>query len=699
MADFRLGLVVFLCAALPAYSQVTTRPASSYTLPHNYFGAHLLVDSATGKAGQHLRWARQLVGRWGHAKTLLAGIENNTRGPTPGWIEYVQRCYDLEMVPVLRLGGKFQNGQWNQPKADAPREYRSMARAIRSVVGGLPRSDKCPLYIELWNEPNLAIEWSGRPDPAEYAAFFVQASRAIRDIGDKRIVVLNGGLATSPEWAEQLSKAEPDFLSAFDVWACHPYPANRPSWINHHNAKAPAGSEMTIDSYLLELNVLRRMGRSNVKVMITETGYDLGNSVYTRSERHPIIDECNRADYMVRAFRDFYPTWPEVVAVFPFEFCDPGWERFNWVHPDSETNEDGTPTRPHYQYTAVAALAKPTDVTGAVSGTIRAAGVAAPLEGVSVTGGGQRFTSDAVGNYFLAKLAPGSHRVEVRKAGFRTVSRDLRVTAGANTVFDVEMVATRKETLSGVVRDSDHDRPVAHVKVTLEPGGQSVRTNSNGEYRFTNVVPATYRLAAESNGWYRYDAESVTVASGKANTWDFRLGRLPRVSGENLINNPSMEAGGGGAARKGLALSFEPGNDQGGKEEAAAINERLAHTGRMSQELRVRQAEAIVRQMTHYNTVQPGERYTAGIWIRTDIADRDGAAWMTLEFTDNGGKLIRREEPAKRAEGRSREWVWMSVDGVAPEGAQRMSISLHTQGKGGSACFDDAHLAQVSRKR
>jgi hypothetical protein len=712
MASLRnlVALILLLGLAASALAQrsvsVTTRVGdappldSASVLPHNFYGAHLLVDSASGKAGEQLRWARHLVGRWGHAKTLFMGIDARTQEPAKGWVEYVNACYKLELIPVLRLAGRMENGIWVKPQADAPGDYSSMAKAIRRVVEGLPRSPKCPLYVELWNEPNLDLEWSGRADPAEYAAFFVQAVRAIREIGDPRIKVLNAGLATRPEWTEKLCQLEPDFIKSFDLWASHPYPGNRPPSLNHHDRTAPPGDALTIDAYLLELDVLKRLGLQDVRVMLTETGYELGNSVFTRDENHAIIDEYIRADYIVRAFRDYYPKWKELTAVIPFVFSNENWKRFNWVHPDSGTNPDGSPTRPHYQYTAVAALAKPTDLTGAISGTITVAGLNARLGDVAISGAAGRTTSDPMGNYFLPKVRPGVYRVHLRKTGYADVHKSVTVRAGANTVFDAVMEPRRSETLSGTVTSGDDGRPLSGVKITLQPGNLVARTDSRGVYKIKEAVPTGYRLIAEAPGRYRHEAKDILVEAGKTNIVDFCLGKLPpHLPNENLLSNPSMETDGGGAALPGLALGFEPANEQGRREANTAISERVAHTGRRSQEMRVRPEETQIRQITHYNTANPGERYVAGVWIRTDIPDRDGAAWMSLDFVDNAGVLIKRFAPQERIRGRRQTWKWVEVDGEAPTGARRLAINFHTQGQAGLAWFDDAHLSQVPRRR
>ncbi len=688
--------------------QISTRPAdapppdSAYALPNNPYGAHLLVgDGAPGTRGHtHLRWARHLVGRWGYAKTFFTDIDHRTQGPQQGWIDYVNSCYRMELIPVIRLGGRWKDGQWEAPRADGPLRYRSMARAIRAVVEGLPRSDLCPLYIEIWNEPNLAIEWSGRPDPKEYAAFFVQAAEAVRSIGDPRIRVLNGALATSPEWTEALCRADPKFISSFDVWASHPYPHNHPPEINFHDRTVPAGSELAIDSYLLELKVLADLGRPDVKVMITETGYDLGNSTYAR-EGFPIIDEYLRADYIVRAFRDFWTRWPEVLAVLPFEFCNENWRPFDWVEPDSDTNPDGSPTRPHYQYTAVAALAKPTDLIGAVSGTIRAAGLDARIEKVDVSlrpsgtgGAGAAAQSDPLGNYFLSGLKPGTYELRFARRGFRSAARQVEVSAGRNTVIDPRLEVEARCTLEGTVRHSHDGKPLEGVAIRLEPGGLSARTDRGGRFRFTGCAPVGYRLIARLEGFHEYEVSGVEPAVGKATASDFVLGprRAPDV--ENLLSNGGFEAGGGGGGKAGIGLSFEPLDPppQQQREEWTSITERRVHSGRRAQVLHLDTENLAIRQITHYGTGRPGATYVAGAWVYGDMSDRRSAAWVALAFTRNDGSVIGLVEPRSRVEGRPGKWTWVSVEGRAPEGTHRVSVNLRTSGRGGAAFFDDVFL-------
>ncbi|HPD29526.1 MAG TPA: carboxypeptidase regulatory-like domain-containing protein [Phycisphaerae bacterium] len=698
-----IGLLGTVLALAAHAAEKVPLPESSYALPNNFYGAHLLVgDGADGTKGdKHLRWARFLVGRWGYAKTLLADIDKNTKQPPQGWIDYVNKCYQLELIPVLRLGGHYGGGGWRKPEADSPGDYTSIAQAVKRVVAGLPRTDMCPLYIEVWNEPNLAVEWSGKANPQEYADFFVAVAKAIRSIGDPRIKILNGGLATSPEWAEALCKANTEFISSFDLWSCHPYPMNRPPHLNHHNKNIKPDSELSIDSYLLELAKLRECGRDNVKIMITETGWDLGNAVYTKSEGHPIIDEYNRADYAMRAFRDYYPNWPELVAVFPFEFSNEGWQQFDYVYPESGINPDGSPTKPHYQYTVVAALAKPTDTTGAISGTVTVAGLDVRLDGAEVSIGGKPFTSDPMGNYFFGRLEPGSYSLSISKPGFKALKQKVQVAAAKNSVVDVALEATLKTTLSGVVRSGDDDKPVAGAVITLQPGKHEARTDSDGRYILENVIPARYKLSATAQGRYKYEAADVRISSEQENRHDLRLGQLAKLPpGENMLNNASMEAGGGGGGKEWIALGFETLKVDGDvmRSNPGGVADKTAHTGRLSQSMRVSPKETVIRQITHYNTARVGTKYFAGIWIKTDCPDDQGAAWITFDATDNSGGVVGRLGPSRKVTGRS-EWTWVSLEGPAPKGSERLSLNLHTQGKSGVAYFDDAFVGVVTPAR
>jgi uncharacterized repeat protein (TIGR01451 family) len=321
----------------------------------SYYGMHTFVQDRcrSDDINYQLDRVQELMGPGAFVKQLFYRITPATSGPLACWVDFVNRAYDRDLIPVIRLQGEHGGPYWLKPQKDGRGSYRTIAEAYKRVVQGLPRRDGHKLYVEIWNEPNLNIEWSGAVNPTEYGEFLVAVSAAIRELGDPRIVILNGALSPGGDQAPLAfidgMAAVPGALEAFDVWASHPYPGNHPPDYNIHNGTATYRNA-TIDSYLLELERLAIHGRENLQVLLTETGYALHQNTF-QFEGYPAISEQNRADYIKRAFRDYWRYWPEVIGVCPFELVDPGgdWWVWDWLHPDG---------RRHWQYDAVLSMAK-----------------------------------------------------------------------------------------------------------------------------------------------------------------------------------------------------------------------------------------------------------------------------------------------------------------------------------------------------
>lgn len=314
-----------------------------------YFGINTFIQERC-EDERYLNWqldrAKGLIGWHGYVKQMFHSISADTTYAQPCWQTFVTGAYDRGLQPVIRLQGTFSDGHW-----DKPADPRALAGAFKRVVQGLPRRDGFKLYVQIWNEPNLNIEWNGQANPAEYGQFLVEAANAIRSIGDPRIVILNGPLSPggniSPlSFNHQMFEDIPDSLWAFDVWAAHPYPANHPPEYNIHRGTATY-PQMTIDSYQQQVEQIAAWGRLGIKVFLSETGYELWNNTYDW-EGYPAIDEGNRADYIVRAYRDYWKGWAEIVGVTPFELSDPlyNWTNWNWI--DGNGDSYGN-TRPQYE--------------------------------------------------------------------------------------------------------------------------------------------------------------------------------------------------------------------------------------------------------------------------------------------------------------------------------------------------------------
>jgi hypothetical protein len=333
----------------------------------NYFGTHTFVFGGDD-IDAHLDVARYLVGEGGYVKQMFGPVTTATTVAQPLWIDFIRGVYNRGMVPIIRLNMPYNadDGYYYKPETNdgsdpgGPEDYSDIASAIANLVDQLPRTAGQPLFIEIANETNLDYEWEQDANPVEYAWYLVAVYDAIQDLDDPRILVMNGGLSPQPdtttlgyghvEYIETMFDQVPLSIDAFDVWGTHAYPGWQPPEDNNHDGTIGT-PHMSIDPYVLELDVLEDHGRGDVEIYITETAYSIGN-----------VNAAEQADYTYRAFRDFWSQWPEVKAVTPFilwsEQTDT-WSAFEWVSPDTGVNADGSPTDPYEHYTLVANLPKP----------------------------------------------------------------------------------------------------------------------------------------------------------------------------------------------------------------------------------------------------------------------------------------------------------------------------------------------------
>jgi len=352
------------------WSDLTLPPARQ----DSFYGIHTFVQRRTDS--DHLNYqldrARDLMGQGAFVTQLFDWIETSWAGPQDWMRDFVARAYDRDLNPIIRLAGGKGTEFWYKPKPGADGHYTAWVQAFRRVVEQLPRRDGHRLYIQIWNEPNLHEEWEGQADAQQYGRFLVEMASALRSIGDPRIVIVNAPLspgAGDPIGIYYLQYLDdmldvPGATWAFDVWGSHPYPNNHPPEYNLHNGTATYG-DATIDLYRRELEVLARHGRSGLQVLLTETGYALGQAHFSFEGFAPIA-EANRADYIERALRDYWGRWPEVIGVCPYELVDPlgDWAVWDWLYPDG---------RSHQQYDAVRAMGKEVDpVTSTVEITFQA---------------------------------------------------------------------------------------------------------------------------------------------------------------------------------------------------------------------------------------------------------------------------------------------------------------------------------------
>lgn len=168
--------------------------------------------------------------------------------------------------------------------------------------------------------------------------------------------------------------------------------------------------------------------------------------------------------------------------------------------------------------------------TGRLQGTIRSGGV--PLPGVPVTitnaaGGSFVITADAAG-FYQADLKPGSYTLSVTRFGSEPQS-NLPVIIAANQVQTrhVDLTPLPQGTISGAVRESGSDRPIAGAIVSALHTPVSAVTDENGRYTLS-LPPAQYKLTVSASG-YRLGRAVVIIQESTPASRDFSLATAPRI--------------------------------------------------------------------------------------------------------------------------------------------------------------------------
>ncbi|MCI0647316.1 MAG: glycoside hydrolase family 5 protein, partial [Chloroflexi bacterium] len=263
------------------------------------------------------------------------------------------------------------------------------AWAVRPVTAGVPFDlaayadfvgataaryrDHVLAYI-IWNEPNLAAEWSRSggdlpshwsaydgwvADPADYVGVVGVAYERIR-AADPGALVVAGGLAPTNEFSPR-AMDDREFLrqmyaggppECFHVLAVHDY---------GYGLSPEAGRETQDGLNLARVEDIQAIMATNGDdrpVWITELGYTI------QPGQHPAVSATQQATYLLGAFRRVQRDWPwiEMLAVWNLVYGRPPGDEMSGY---SLVNSDLTP-RPAYQLLQEM-LHQPLEATGARS--------------------------------------------------------------------------------------------------------------------------------------------------------------------------------------------------------------------------------------------------------------------------------------------------------------------------------------------
>jgi hypothetical protein len=192
--------------------------------------------------------------------------------------------------------------------------------------------------LEIWNEPNLPLFFTGTP--ADYVSMVAEADAARRETGSRTKIIAGAIAGTDVEYLEQLYDAG---LSGHDGISIHPYSyGDDDGATRFFDPGKMAGSPKHLDStYFRGVEAMRRSmvrhGERRKGMWFTEFGFA------TCPARPACGSEQTQAKWLARSFRIAAEQWPFVRGLTAFIIRDLSPTDSYWDYHFGLLNYDFTP--------------------------------------------------------------------------------------------------------------------------------------------------------------------------------------------------------------------------------------------------------------------------------------------------------------------------------------------------------------------
>jgi hypothetical protein len=327
----------------------------------------------SGKADRDLSLVNELGFRWIKQSIEWRYVEPHVKGTLefnePDRLVALTSQLNLKMIARLDNQPVWARSDKIFPASGPPdkiQDYADFVHAIASRYKG-----KIQAY-EVWNEPNLAVEWGGKPpDPVAYVALLKAAYTAIK-AADPDALVISAGLAPTTasgaiatpdvEFARQMYKAGAS--KYFDLLGVHGAgykapPAMGPDEVAKNSAynhgEGTAGRIYCFRHVEDLRKIMVDYGDAKKRVAVLEFGWTTDPRPDSPYKWHAVTEQ-QQADYFVGAYEWAAQNWqPWIGTMSAIYIASPTWtpddEEYYWAI----TKPDGT-VRP--ASTALAAMAK-----------------------------------------------------------------------------------------------------------------------------------------------------------------------------------------------------------------------------------------------------------------------------------------------------------------------------------------------------
>ena len=167
-------------------------------------------------------------------------------------------------------------------------------------------------HFQIWNEPNLGEEWTGRPDPTDYLRLLKTAHARLK-AANSESVVLSAPLAINNENGP-LHLNEIDYLDQlyaagakpyFDVLSANAYGMDKPP------SDAPSKGVLNFRRAELLRQVMEKNGDGNKAVWFNEYAWNASPTEIPKEERTwQRVTEKQQADWTIEGLQRALRDWP-----------------------------------------------------------------------------------------------------------------------------------------------------------------------------------------------------------------------------------------------------------------------------------------------------------------------------------------------------------------------------------------------------
>jgi hypothetical protein len=302
-------------------------------------------------------------------------MNESTTGIDDASMQALKLAYSINLHVVARIGYPYIVRDHADDKMNGTsthRNFTSLAAAYGQVVSALPLPPNGqPLFVQVGNEFNACNEWRCSEPPSvnmsrnqmaeEVAAFASAVAEAFKPMRQKPDSQLRIGHAPIANWDTSpcqcstfnglgqgqhgqsflalMTAAVPDLFTEVDFLSSHPYPYSN----------APYGTDKARRGLGFYRNETATIGRPDLPVLITETGWRVINGTAT-------VTEADRANWTVQAYKQIWQPDAQVLGVCPFLLAGQFWQSAGWPWL-AQTAGPSSPLIPQPVYKAVQALA------------------------------------------------------------------------------------------------------------------------------------------------------------------------------------------------------------------------------------------------------------------------------------------------------------------------------------------------------